>query len=125
MRILDYFDNEDFDNSDFDNLPVEEYYIRLFLEHIENKNIYFQYNKNEDIMNEEYDFLIDKCIDDIFDFETDFLYFCNKCGLYGHDISNKECLLWNEEYNTKSITEEVNFTKLPCDRKIIDTYKIS
>lgn len=121
-KMVEEWDDEDLDNDYIirhKNIPFISRYVREFIEHMENKNIYIPFNKNENIMEDEHWNLIDYVVDDIVENECDFIYFCQKCGLYGHHEEHENCLLWTETYYNATNKSEVNYTLNTITEKII------
>ena len=134
------YDEDDFMNDYYNNINHERYqelsnlfhssymkvYARKLVEYIENNNmsiVYFDYTifeleENLDI--DIYDLVIDyyKYVFENEDINT----FCEKCGLFGHYNSSKECVFYNVYNEKKLIKENVNKTIIKIVDKIIDNH---
>lgn len=134
------YDEDDFINDYYNNIKYETHqelsnlfhssyikvYTRKLIEHIENKNlsiIYYDYTIFE--LEEKLDIDIYNLVLDYYKYifeNEDIDIFCEKCGLFGHFNSSKECIFYNVYNENNLIKENVNKSINKIIDKIIDNH---
>jgi len=129
------YDIDDFLNDTYNNIPIIRYqhlqeqfletfhqvYVRKFLEYIEDNTIDIQYSYDENIFELDNIDLFEAVIDYYKESykNEDIEFFCEKCSVFGHHNTSKECLFYQKSFVDDKIKKDVYYELHTIINKII------